>query len=94
MSYRVEIMRAAERDLDALPAGVRERAAARLRTLADNPRPHDTKALTGNLRGSYRVPVGHDYRIGYDVNDRARVVTIWGIGHRRLFYNLARRRQG
>lgn len=93
MSYRGAVMRAAERDLDALPPRLRAVAAARLRALADNPRPHGSKPLKGALRGSYRVPVAHDYRIGDDVDDRERVVTVWGIGHRRSFYNLARRRR-
>jgi len=60
--------------------------------LADDPTPIDSTALTGTLKGSRRLRVGH-YRVGYQVERKARVVTVWVVGHRSRFYEKARRRQ-
>ena len=53
MPYRVLIKRSAEKELDALPASVRERIAARLLTLEENPRPTGVRKLQGEQ--SYRL---------------------------------------
>ena len=83
MPYRVLIKRSAEKELDALPASVRERIAVRLLTLEENPRSSGVKKLQGEE--SYRLRVG-DYRVLFTINDRQRVVTIYAVGHRREVY--------
>ncbi len=60
MPYRVILKRSAEKELDALPASVRERIAVRLLSLEDNPRPPGVKKLQGEE--SYRLRVG-DYAL-------------------------------
>jgi mRNA interferase RelE/StbE len=93
VSYRVELRPAVERQLRALPRGAQQQLLAAVEALADSPRPSGTKALTGELTGSYRLKVGRVYRLGYDVDDAAQVVTVWGVGHRDKFYEKARRRR-
>ena len=60
----------------------------RVRTAIDQlsaqPRPHNAKKLAGS-RDQWRVRVG-DYRILYDLNDKAREVRVFAIGHRRDIY--------
>ena len=93
MSYRVEIQTAALRDLQRLPPDVRKAVATRVAALAQNPRPPGVRALTKGLKGLYRMRVRRDYRVGYEVDDRAQVVTIWQVGHRSKFYERGKRRR-
>lgn len=81
MTYQVNIMPAAERDLRALPAAILARLDARLRALADQPRPHGSERIRGT-RGGLRLRVG-DYRVLYTVDDAHQVVTIARVRHRR-----------
>jgi mRNA interferase RelE/StbE len=55
-----------------------------MRALGTDPRPPGAKPLKGH-RPWLRVRVG-DYRIIYDVDDAARVVTVAVVGHRREVY--------
>ncbi len=92
MTYEVRFERAADRDLDRLPADVQRRLVARIEVLANDPRPARAEALTGRLRGLTKLRVGN-YRISYEVDDDRRLVTIIEIGHRRDIYRrLSRRR--
>jgi mRNA interferase RelE/StbE len=84
VAYRLNIMPAAERDLRALPAAILARLDARIRALADNPRPRGAEPIRGR-RGGLRVRVG-DYHILYTVDDVQQVVTIGRVGHRRDVY--------
>jgi len=93
VSYEVRLDDAAVRDLEKLPHDLRTVIFARIQALAEDPRPAGTKALTGELRGSYRLKVRQAYRIGFDVDDEAAVVTVWGAGHRDKFYEKALRRR-
>jgi len=83
MSYQVLLKRSAEKELDALPASVFERIAARLLDLEESPRPVGVTKLQG--QASYRLRVG-DYRVLYTIDDTDRRVTIYAIGHRRQVY--------
>ena len=67
--------------------------AARREALKENPRPPGVKSLAGDLGGSYRLRVRGDYRIGYDVDDKTRTVTVWQVGHRSRFYDEGKRRR-
>ena len=93
MTYGVRLDDAAIRDLERLSGGLRAVLFARIEALADDPRPAGAKRLTGELSGSYRLKVRQAYRIGFDVDDEARTVTVWGIGHRDKFYEKALRRR-
>jgi mRNA interferase RelE/StbE len=84
VAYRLAIRPAAERDLRALAPNILARVDARIRQLADNPRPRGTERLRGP-QGGFRWRVG-DYRILYDVDDTQQVVTIGRVRHRRDVY--------
>ena len=82
--YSVEWRPAAVRALRKLDKQAAMRITARVSTLADQPRPADVKALVG-LPGTLRIRVG-DYRVVYQVHDRAVVVLILAVGHRGCVY--------
>lgn len=84
MAYRVLVRPAAERDLRALPPTILARVDARIRTLADNPRPRGTERLRGP-QGGFRLRVG-DYRLLYDIDDAQQAVIIGRVRHRRDVY--------
>jgi len=83
LSYAVLIERRAQRALSRIPQQERDRIAATIRRLADEPRPHGVKKLTG--REAWRIRVG-DYRILYEIHDDRLVVLVVEIGHRRQVY--------
>ncbi|MGH7239347.1 MAG: type II toxin-antitoxin system RelE family toxin, partial [Candidatus Saccharimonadales bacterium] len=64
-AYQVELSRAAAKALRDLPRKMQLRIASRIRSLADNPRPHDVKKLQGQ-DSVYRVREG-DYRVVYEI---------------------------
>lgn len=80
MRYRIEVTRAAERDLRALPENVLKRVDAKILSLAGNPRPDGVKKLAG-AESLYRVRIG-DYRIIYEIQDRAILIIIVRVRHR------------
>ena len=82
-SYRVDITRSVEKELEALAAKDRKRVVARMRALADNPRPPGCEKLSGEEK--YRIRQG-DMRVLYEIADREAVITIVKIGHRRDVY--------
>jgi mRNA interferase RelE/StbE len=93
MRYAVEVHRTAARALARLPADASTRITARVNALGDDPRPRGALPLRGPLKGLYRLRVG-EYRVGYEVDDRASVVRIRTIGHRRDFYDVLSRTWG
>lgn len=81
--YAIRIKHSAERELRRIPAADAQRIVHTIAALAENPRPHGCQKLaTGE---GYRVRQG-DYRIVYTVDDEARVVEVYKIGHRREIY--------
>jgi mRNA interferase RelE/StbE len=83
VSYRVYIIRSAEKDLNRLPINIFVRVSKRILSLESNPRPGNLKKLSG--REEYRLRVG-DYRVLYIINDKEQVITIVAVGHRREVY--------
>jgi len=83
--YRVRLTKAAERDLDGLPANVRPRLLKAMQGLSIQPRPpHKCRKLEGD-EDSWRIVVG-DHRILYLVDDKAQEVRIYKIGPRKDVY--------
>ena len=82
--YRIELTRAAERDLRGLPRDVLRRVDRRILALANDPRPRGARKLEGTAN-TYRVRVG-DYRILYEIEDAAILVLVVRVGHRREIY--------
>lgn len=83
MSYQVQVLRRAQKALARMPKREYERVREAIGALADNPRPHGCKKLTG--RNGWRIRVGQ-YRVIYEVEEVARVVTVLDVGHRRDVY--------
>jgi len=83
-SYRVALTASAERELHSLPAQVVARIVPRLEHLASAPRPPGCKKLKGGDK-EWRIRVG-DYRVVYEIDDRARTVDVTRIAHRREVY--------
>jgi mRNA interferase RelE/StbE len=83
MAYTVRLKPRAERDLDRLPIGVARRIWQKLLALENDPRPPAVSKLEGS--DGYRIRVG-DYRVVYLIDDRARVVEVVRVAHRREVY--------
>jgi mRNA interferase RelE/StbE len=83
-SYRVALTTSAEKELHRLPAQTVARIVPRLEHLASTPRPPGCKKLKGGDK-EWRIRVG-DYRIVYEIDDKAKTVDVTRIGHRRDVY--------
>ena len=81
--YKIELRRTAYKDLKDIPTEYVRLIAKHIDLLEQNPRPTDSKKLKGNAGYSLRIGT---YRVLYDVDDKARMVTIYRIKHRREVY--------
>jgi mRNA interferase RelE/StbE len=81
--YNIEVKKSAAKELDGLPARDCARVVAKIRGLASDPRPHGAEKLTADEK--YRLRQGN-YRILYEIDDRARRVTIVKIADRKEAY--------
>ena len=84
MAYSVVLKPAAVRDLRKLPEDIRRRVAGQIDALSWDPQPPGAEALQGE-RNLYRIRVG-DYRLIYQIENKALVVLVVHIGHRREVY--------
>jgi mRNA interferase RelE/StbE len=84
MAYEVALKPSTARELRKLPKPIQKRIGKKIDELAENPRLPDAKALAG-AEGFLRVRAG-EYRIVYTVQDRALIVLVVRIGHRRNIY--------
>ena len=83
MSYSVFILPRAKKEFSALPKPEYEKVKQAMLALDTNPRPANCSKLTG--RDGWRIRVGN-YRLIYTIDDKARIVTVLHIGHRRDVY--------
>ncbi len=83
MTFAIEILPAARRELEALDTTARRRIDRKIALLASNPRTSGSKKLEGH--DLMRVRVG-DYRIVYTVIDQRLVVLIVRVAHRSRVY--------
>lgn len=84
MRYRVVIPRPVQKQLDSLPADIRERVVQRIAALRENPRPPGCVKLRG-YANEYRIRIG-DYRVRYEVLDQEAMVVILHCAHRKDVY--------
>lgn len=84
MTYAIEVLPAAERDLRKVHPQMRARIRGAVLKLAADPRPPGARALR-NRPGYLRVRVG-DYRIIYTIEDDVLRVLVVRVGHRRDVY--------
>ena len=82
-SYSVVIKREAEKELRKVPRPDLQRIVRRIAALGSEPRPVGSQKLSTLER--YRIRQG-DWRIVYEIEDQARLVTVVKIGHRREVY--------
>ena len=87
--YRVELTRAAGRDLDRLTARDFAAVGQRIDALAADPRPPGAAKLKG--RNEYKLRVGR-FRVVYDVQDERLVVLVMAVDDRKQVYQRLRRR--
>lgn len=83
VSYRIERKKSAQKEIDELEESVRKRVLAELDSLAENPRHPGTLKMKGGL--GYRARVG-DFRIIYDIDDAAQLVTVLTVADRSGVY--------
>ena len=83
MLYKVSIKRSAEKEMDCLPPIMHKRISDKILLLSSNPRPKGYTKLTTSE--SYRMRIG-SYRILYTIDDRAKHVLIFSVGHRKEIY--------
>lgn len=84
-SYRVALARSAEKELRRLSTALVARIVSRLEGLATAPRPPGCKKLRGGDK-EWRIRVG-DYRVVYEIDDRAGTVDVTRIAHRGEVYD-------
>jgi mRNA interferase RelE/StbE len=85
MTYAIEVLPSALRQLLAVPKNEQRRLEECIDRLAANPRPVGAKALQGSSKGHLRVRIG-DYRIIYRVEDDRLLVLVVRVGHRKDVY--------
>jgi mRNA interferase RelE/StbE len=83
LTYALFIERRAQRSLSRIAAQDRERISTAIRRLADEPRPHGVKKLSG--RDAWRIRVG-DYRVLYEIHDDRLLILVVNVSHRREIY--------
>lgn len=82
-SYRLLIKPSATKELEGIPLKDRRQLVARVRQLAEEPRPAGSEKLSG--QDLYRVRQGN-YRLVYEIVDHDRTVTVFKVAHRRDVY--------
>ena len=83
MAYRIEIRRQAIKDLARIERKDRQKIAAAIDELAQNPRPVGCKRLRN--REGWRIRIG-EYRVLYSIKEERLLVLVVRIGHRREVY--------
>ena len=83
MTYTIEILRSAQKQLSKIERMEQLRIIEAIRKLAENPRPPGCRKLSG--RPAWRIRMG-SYRVIYEVQDDSLLVLIIDIGHRREIY--------
>ncbi len=82
--YRIHIAPSALRAIKRLDAKTRQRIVMAVDDLADDPRPVGAIQLKGDTN-FWRIRIG-DYRVVYSIEDKALLVLVVKIGHRKDIY--------
>jgi mRNA interferase RelE/StbE len=82
--YEVYLERSAENDLRRLTPSIFHRIVPPIKALAGNPRPSGCKKILGSIT-DWRIRIG-DYRVIYEIDDKAMIVRIMRVRHRREIY--------
>lgn len=81
--YRIEIKRSAVKELEQIPSKDLNKILIRIKNLADEPRPPDSKKLSSENKYRIRYRM---YRILYSIVGDLLTVCVVKIGHRREAY--------
>ena len=81
--YRVLVRKSVSKDLDRITKKDMRRVVKAMRALSDDPRPPQSKKLSGEEK--YRLRCGR-YRIIYEIQDEQLVICVVRIRHRRDAY--------
>ena len=81
--YRIEIKKSAAKELARFPKKDLKQIISRIKALADNPRPPNSKKLCAEEK--YRIRQGK-YRILYQIEDNVLLVYVVKIAHRKDVY--------
>jgi mRNA interferase RelE/StbE len=84
MSYELFIERRAEKDLKKLEPSLFAVVVEKIKYLSKNPHPPGSRKLSGS-QNDWRIRIG-DYRILYEIDNKARTIKIMRIKHRREVY--------
>ena len=82
-SYKIEFKKSVKSDLRKLPKVDIVRILDRISGLAEDPRPRQSRKLSG--QNKYRLRYGK-YRILYEIRDQLLLITIVKVGHRKSIY--------
>jgi len=83
-SYSLSFKPSVQKDLRPLPKSIVARVIGQIEGLKTDPLPRQSIKLSGSER-LYRIRVG-DYRIVYEVDAKAKQVTVHSVRHRRDVY--------
>jgi mRNA interferase RelE/StbE len=81
--YRVELKKSVQKDFELIPKKDLQRIILAIEALADEPRPPQSKKLTGLEQ--YRLRQGN-YRVLYSIKDDLLIVFVVAVGHRKEIY--------
>jgi mRNA interferase RelE/StbE len=84
MAYKIVITDPAKKDIRRLDPLIQQRAVTAIRSLGETPRPVGYKQLKGEA--AFRISFSKDYRVVYDIDDAAQVITILKVRHRSYVY--------
>jgi mRNA interferase RelE/StbE len=80
----LEIKKSVSRDFKSIPKKLTQIILNHIESLSENPRPYGVVKLKDSIK-SYRIRVA-DYRIVYQIDDDAKKVIVFGIGHIKDIY--------
>lgn len=81
--YRIELKKSVLKDFSSIPKKDLQRIIVAIESLADDPRPPQSKKLSGLEQ--YRLRQGN-YRILYSIKDDVLIVFVVAVGHRKEIY--------
>lgn len=81
--YEIVFRKSVRKDLDPIPKRNVQRILADIAELANDPRPPQSRKLSGSEK--YRLRCGV-YRVLYEIQDQILVVCVVKVGHRREIY--------
>ncbi len=83
MTYKISILRRAQKQLAKIPASEYKKVKQAILNLAKDPRPPGSKKLKG--REGWRIRQG-DYRVIYEIQDDQLIVIVLDVGNRKDIY--------